>query len=150
MTDFDLWVMPTRTFSLFVSLSPTRCPLKTSPANGTPRWSISVLKFHKFLWALNSICEAIREPWTSSRVWDNNLSLLIRWVFGSVEKKIYECKILMGILAHDQGYELAKKIKAIKYLECSAKTGENLKTVFDEAVKAVLFAPKKRKKCLVM
>ena len=56
----------------------------------------------------------------------------------------------MGILAHDQGYELAKKIKAIKYLECSAKTGENLKTVFDEAVKAVLFAPKKRKKCLVM
>ena len=49
-----------------------------------------------------------------------------------------------------KGHELAKKIKAIKYLECSAKTGENLKTVFDEAVKAVLFAPKKRKKCLVM
>ena len=48
-----------------------------------------------------------------------------------------------------QGQELAKKIKAVKYLECSAKTGENLKTVFDEAVKAVLFAPKKKKRCLV-
>merc|ERR1712232_289129 len=54
----------------------------------------------------------------------------------------------------DQGHELAKKIKAIKYLECSAKTGENLKTVFDEAVKAVLFAPKAGgsifKKCTLM
>jgi len=53
-------------------------------------------------------------------------------------------------ISTDQGQDLAKKIKAIKYLECSAKTGENLKTVFDEAVKAVLFAPKKKKKCTVM
>jgi GTPase SAR1 family protein len=50
----------------------------------------------------------------------------------------------------DQGQDLAKKIKAVKYLECSAKTGENLKTVFDEAVKAVLFAPKNKKKCLLL
>lgn len=50
----------------------------------------------------------------------------------------------------EQGTDLAKKIKAVKYLECSAKTGENLKTVFDEAVKAVLFAPKRRKRCLLM
>ena len=49
-----------------------------------------------------------------------------------------------------KGTELAKKIKAVKYLECSAKTGENLKTVFDEAVKAVLFAPKRRKRCALM
>jgi len=48
------------------------------------------------------------------------------------------------------GQDLAKKIKAVKYLECSAKTGENLKTVFDEAVKAVLFAPGKKKKCSLL
>jgi len=48
-----------------------------------------------------------------------------------------------------QGQELAKKIKAFKYLECSARTEENLKTVFDEAIKAVYFAPKKKKKCLI-
>jgi len=53
-------------------------------------------------------------------------------------------------ISTDQGHELAKKIKAIKYLECSAKTGENLKTVFDEAVKAVLFAPSKKKRCTIM
>lgn len=50
----------------------------------------------------------------------------------------------------EQGQDLAKKIKAVKYLECSAKTGENLKTVFDEAVKAVLFAPKFKKRCQLL
>ena len=50
-----------------------------------------------------------------------------------------------GPLSADQGHDLARKIKAIKYIECSAKTTENLKMVFDEAVKAVLMARKKKK-----
>ncbi len=48
-------------------------------------------------------------------------------------------------ISYEQGLELARKIKAIRYMECSAKTGEALKNVFDEAVKAVLFAPTKKK-----
>jgi len=51
----------------------------------------------------------------------------------------------------EQGESLAKKIKAIKYLECSAKTGENLKQVFDEAVKSVLFrGTAQKKKCTIL
>jgi small GTP-binding protein len=51
----------------------------------------------------------------------------------------------------EMGNELAKKIKAIKYMECSAKTSQGLKAVFDEAVKAVLFAkPKKKGGCLLL
>lgn len=51
----------------------------------------------------------------------------------------------------EQGDALAKKIKAIRYLECSAKNGDNLKTVFDEAVKAVLFSKKEKKsKCQLL
>ena len=51
----------------------------------------------------------------------------------------------------EQGNELARKIKAIKYMECSAKTSQGLKAVFDEAVKAVLFAkPKKSGGCQLL
>jgi len=42
-----------------------------------------------------------------------------------------------------QGEELAKKLKVHQYKECSAYTGDNLKVVFDTAVKTVLFGGKK-------
>lgn len=47
-----------------------------------------------------------------------------------------------------------KEISAVKYLECSALTQKGLKTVFDEAIRAVLTptkAPrKKRSGCSVL
>jgi len=49
----------------------------------------------------------------------------------------------------EQGQELARKVKAVKYMECSAKTSEGLKSVFDEAIKAVLFQKRKKKKCIL-
>jgi len=49
----------------------------------------------------------------------------------------------------EQGQELARKVKAVKYMECSAKTSDGLKAVFDEAIKAVLFQKRKKKKCIL-
>jgi len=54
--------------------------------------------------------------------------------------------------------EMARKVQgqigAVAYLECSAYTRENLKEVFDEALKAVLLAPtvehKKDKRCILL
>jgi len=53
-------------------------------------------------------------------------------------------------VTNEQGQELARKIKAVKYMECSAKTSDGLKAVFDEAIKAVLFQKRKKKKCMIM
>ncbi|KAL5973763.1 Ras-related C3 botulinum toxin substrate 2 [Asimina triloba] len=43
------------------------------------------------------------------------------------------------------GEELKKQIGALAYVECSAKTQQNVKAVFDAAIKVVLQPPKPKK-----
>jgi Ras family protein len=53
----------------------------------------------------------------------------------------------------EQGEEVRKKIGAYKYLECSAKTNEGVREVFEHATRAALLsrkAGKKSHKCLVL
>ncbi|XP_062874748.1 ras-related C3 botulinum toxin substrate 3a isoform X1 [Trichomycterus rosablanca] len=55
-------------------------------------------------------------------------------------------------ITYPQGLAMAREIGAVKYLECSALTQRGLKTVFDEAIRAVLCPPpvkKRGKKCTV-
>lgn len=55
-------------------------------------------------------------------------------------------------ISRDQGDRLARELKAVKYVECSALTQKGLKNVFDEAIVAALEPPviKKSKKCVIL
>lgn len=44
----------------------------------------------------------------------------------------------LSLISKNQGVKMAQKIKAIRYIECSALTQQNLHQVFEEAVRAVL------------
>jgi GTPase SAR1 family protein len=58
----------------------------------------------------------------------------------------------LSIVTTEQAQELAQKLKAEKYMECSAKTQDNLKNVFDESIRAVLRAQEKKQKriCILL
>ena len=50
-----------------------------------------------------------------------------------------------------QGLEMKEKIGACRYMECSSLTRENLENLFDEVLRVVLVAAKRKmKKCVVM
>jgi len=56
-------------------------------------------------------------------------------------------------ITYPQGLAMAKEVGAVKYLECSALTQKGLKTVFDEAIRAVLCPvpkAKQRKHCCLL
>ncbi|KAJ7048072.1 P-loop containing nucleoside triphosphate hydrolase protein [Mycena amicta] len=61
----------------------------------------------------------------------------------------------MAPIQYNQGVAMSKDIGAVKYLECSALTQKGLRTVFDEAIRAVLNPPPRQKpaksgsKCVV-
>ncbi|PON58852.1 Small GTP-binding domain containing protein [Parasponia andersonii] len=48
-------------------------------------------------------------------------------------------------ISTQQGEDLKKRIGAVAYLECSSKTQENVKAVFDAAIKLALYPPKSKK-----
>jgi cell division control protein 42 len=55
-------------------------------------------------------------------------------------------------IRYEQGERIAKKLKAAKYVECSALKFEGIKDVFDEAILSVVNKPqaKSSPKCLIL
>nr|CAB3464738.1 unnamed protein product [Digitaria exilis] len=53
-------------------------------------------------------------------------------------------KLVLSLYSYLQGEELRKQIGAAAYIECSSKTQQNVKAVFDTAIKVVLQPPRRR------
>jgi len=58
-----------------------------------------------------------------------------------------------NIITKEQGEEMCKTVGALKYMECSAKTREGVKAVFEESIRVALkksAAPPKKATCLLL
>lgn len=53
-------------------------------------------------------------------------------------------------VTYEEGLSVAQKIGAYKYLECSARTQEGVKEVFEHATRAALLAKSKKKKACIL
>ena len=55
-------------------------------------------------------------------------------------------------LTQEVGEKLARELRAVRYVECSALTQKGLKDVFDEAILATLEPPEPpiKRKCLIL
>ena len=61
-------------------------------------------------------------------------------------------KVKQKPITVESAEKLARELRAVKYVECSALTQKGLKNVFDEAILAALEPPEpvKKKKCLIL
>jgi len=68
---------------------------------------------------------------------------------GTIEKL---SKVKQKPITVEAAEKLARELRAVKYVECSALTQKGLKNVFDEAILAALEPPEpvKKKKCTIL
>eukprot|EP01090_Pellita_catalonica_P004394 TRINITY_DN1421_c0_g1_i2.p1 TRINITY_DN1421_c0_g1~~TRINITY_DN1421_c0_g1_i2.p1 ORF type:complete len:189 (-),score=38.95 TRINITY_DN1421_c0_g1_i2:76-642(-) len=67
-------------------------------------------------------------------------------LIGTKSDLIKDASANTELVTEDSAQQLAKAIGAEAFIQCSAFTGDNLKTVFDTAVRSVLVPPKKKRK----
>lgn len=110
------------------------------------------------------ICFSVDRPESLDNVWDKWNPEVIHFCEG-VPKVLVALKLDLRNDPHvieelkktnqhpvstDQGIEMANRIGAYKYLECSARTKEGLREVFEHATRAALLSKKKKKtKCIL-
>jgi len=114
------------------------------------------------------ICFAVDSPDSLDNVQEKWISEVLHFcqglpiiLVGCKKDLRYDQKIIEELrktsqkpVSPEEGEEIRKKISAYKYLECSAKTNEGVREVFEHATRAALLSrstrSKSHKKCLVL
>ena len=53
-------------------------------------------------------------------------------------------------ISDDEANEMVKNLRCEKYVKCSAMLNQNVKKVFDESIRSVLFGKKKKPPCIIL
>ena len=98
---------------------------------------------------IEELAKTSQKPVTMEQVRRDSLAVFSQSDYNETdEPAVY---MLMPMLL--QGEEVRKKIGAYKYLECSAKTNQGVREVFESATRAALLSRTKgghKKKCLIL
>ena len=54
------------------------------------------------------------------------------------------------IVSPEEGNAMAQTIGAYKYMECSARCGEGIKEVFEDAARAAIIPKERKRSCLIL
>lgn len=99
------------------------------------------------------LCFSVDNPKSFENIQDKWASEVVHFCGPTIPKILVAMKSDMrsqqqseGLVSREQGQELARKIGAYRYIECSAKYNENVDFVFTEAVRGVWEASGAKKK----
>lgn len=117
-------------------------------SSGFPRFFTSARAFPSSLLAARWIFVTTPRPLKSSPRPPRSLSLPNRYV----DSPLVLDELFADAVSFIQGEEVRKKIGAYKYLECSARTNEGVREVFEAATRAALLTKtsKSKKKCAIL
>ncbi|XP_051882634.1 rho-related GTP-binding protein RhoG-like [Pristis pectinata] len=115
---------------------------------------LSVRQFYYPLTDVFIICFSIGDPASFERVWSDWYSEVHRLrpnapvlLVGTKKDLRHDSATILGLLQHQsapvtyqQGVRLARRMRAAKYVECSALLRDGVAEVFEEAARAVLRA----------
>lgn len=130
---------------------------RTFQRNGHPKWNTSVPTSPSSLWATRRTLEMMNTHVGSWPRWNKCVSASSIIIFSAYltftayclhtwSEMFNSCCISQEPVKSEEGRDMANRISAFGYLECSAKTKDGVRDVFEMATRAALQVRKRKKR----